>query len=211
MIADIIKSIQLLKGSHSHTRTTGQGCFMNVIAYLNGEPQITDKSECVCFVVRPIAIWFNDFLRDDERHILIPFIERAMGSRTDDREEIKRRALLAADMAQQMKIIAAEYAESAAESAAEYAAESAAKYAAKYAAESAAESAAKYAESAAESAKYAAEYAKYAAEYAAESAAKREEIKAACLGFLDKVLPQQEQGQAVVERANRLIELTRST
>lgn len=189
-IANIIEPIKLLKGTHDHTASTGQGCFMNVIAYLNGEPQITDKSECVCFVVRPIAIWFNDFLLDSERHILIPFIERAMGSVTTDRAEIERRAHLAADMAKRMSDVAAKYAKYD-----KYAAEYA-NYAAKYAAESAAESANYAAESAAKSAKYAADY-----------AAMREEIKSACLDFLDRALPKQEQGQVVVERAIRLREM----
>ena len=56
MITEIIKPIKLLSGTHNDTAQTGQGCFMNVIAYLNGEPQITDQSDCVCYVVRPIAI-----------------------------------------------------------------------------------------------------------------------------------------------------------
>lgn len=41
-----IKPIRLLKGSYADTKTTGQGCFMNVVAYLNGESQITDSSPC---------------------------------------------------------------------------------------------------------------------------------------------------------------------
>ena len=185
-IANIIEPIKLLKGSHDHTASTGQGCFMNVIAYLNGEPQITDKSECVCFVVRPIAIWFNDFLQDSERHILIPFIERAMGSRTSDRAEIERRALLAADMAQRMSDAAAKYSAEAAAWAAGAAAEAA--RAAAWAAAEAAEAA-------------------WAAAEAARAVAIREEIKSACLEFLDRALPQKEQGQVVIERAKRLREL----
>lgn len=102
-----IEPIRLTAGTHPDTASTGVGCFMNVIAYLNGEPQITDKSECVCFVVRPIAIWANDWMTDDERAELLPFVLRAMGSRTDDVAEIVRRARLAADMAQTMSGIAA--------------------------------------------------------------------------------------------------------
>ena len=83
-ISEIIKPIELLSGSHKDTGETGRGCFMNVIAYLNGEKQITDESECVCFVVRPIVIWLNDFLSAQERARMIPYIERAMGSRSDD-------------------------------------------------------------------------------------------------------------------------------
>ena len=90
-ITEIIKPIRLLSGSHADTAKTGSGCFMNVVAYLNGEPQITDRSPCVCVTVRSIAIWLNDFLRDDERHEMIPYIERAMGSATDDATEMQRR------------------------------------------------------------------------------------------------------------------------
>ena len=120
-ILDIIKPIGLLKGTHEDTGATGQGCFMNVVAYLNGEPQITDQSTCVCVTVRPIAIWLNDFMRDDERAQLIPFIERAMGSATEDKTELVRRAWLAVDFANEARSIAAESAKYAAKSAAEYA------------------------------------------------------------------------------------------
>ena len=97
MISEIIKPIQLKAGTHADVATTGQGCFMNVIAYLNGEAQITDNSECVCYVVRPIAIWLNDYLKDDERHLLIPYIERAMGSKSEDKDEVLRRVKLVAE------------------------------------------------------------------------------------------------------------------
>ena len=51
-ITEIIAPIKLLAGTHEDTAKTGSGCFMNVIAYLNGEPQITDQSPCVCVTVR---------------------------------------------------------------------------------------------------------------------------------------------------------------
>ncbi len=188
-----IAPIKLLSGSHSDTGTTGSGCFMNVIAYLNGEPQITDQSPCVCVSVRPIAIWANDFMRDSERARLIPYIERAMGSATSDTAEMIRRAWLAADFGALMAKYAAESAESA-----EYAAKSA------------------------KSAKYAAEYAKYAAEYAAKSAkyaaasaasaaesvSRREEIIVAALALLDAMLPPaQPAGADVAARACELVVL----
>jgi hypothetical protein len=94
-----IQPIKLLSGSHADTGQTGQGCFMNVIAYLNGEAQITDASTCVCVTVRPIAVWLNDYLKDDERHLLLPFIERAMGSATKDREVMNRRLRLVVELA----------------------------------------------------------------------------------------------------------------
>src|SRR4051812_49147476 len=95
-----IAPITLLKGSHSNTGQTGLGCFMNVIAYLNGEPQITDESPCVCVTVKPIAIWLNDYMDDAERHQLLPFILRAMGSATSEQAELVRRAGLCADYAE---------------------------------------------------------------------------------------------------------------
>ena len=108
-ITQIIQPIKLLANSHKETAQTGQGCFMNVIAYLNGEPQITDESPCVCEVVRPLAIWLNDYMIDTERQQLIPYIQRAMGSKTTDQKDISRRAWLAVDFANEMKEIAAAY------------------------------------------------------------------------------------------------------
>ncbi len=205
-LLEIIKPIKLLKGSHEDTGNTGQGCFMNVIAYLNGEPQITDKSECVCFVIRPIAIWLNDFITDDERHRLLPFISRAMGSRTDDKVEIERRLALVVAFANKQAAYAAEYAEYAkyaagyAKSAAEYA--EYAKYAAGYA-----KSAAEYAEYAAEYAKYAAEYAKYAAEYAKYAKYFKRTTEDG-LALMDALCPKTEEIEPIhLERAKNLATL----
>jgi hypothetical protein len=162
-ITEIIKPISLLKGSHEDTAQTGSGCFMNVIAYLNGEPQITDQSPCVCVTVRSIAIWFNDFLRDNERGEMIPFIERAMGSATNDKAEMARRLGLVVKFAERQRDIARS-ADDAANAAnyANYAAS--ANYAnyANYAASANAASA---------SAANAANYANYAANYAASASA----------------------------------------
>ena len=113
-ITEIVAPIQLLKGTHADTGQTGQGCFMNVIAYLNGEPQITDNSPCVCFVVKPIAIWLNDYLTPEERQRLMPYIMRAMGSRSDDRAVFVPRAEAAARFARKCSDIAQASAESAA-------------------------------------------------------------------------------------------------
>ena len=87
-----IEPIKLLSGSHADTAQTGSGCFMNVIAYLNGEPQITDESPCVCRSIRKPAIWINDFLNDSERHLLLPFVQRAMGTTTDDETVLRQRS-----------------------------------------------------------------------------------------------------------------------
>jgi len=74
----MIHPIALLAGHHSDTDKTGRGCFMDVAAYLNGDDIITDHSPCVCPVVRYLAVWLNDYMRDGERGALLPFVERAM-------------------------------------------------------------------------------------------------------------------------------------
>lgn len=88
-----IKPIKLLQGDHADTGVTGQGCFMNVIAYLNGEPQITDGSPCVCVYVRRMAIRLNDGADDEQRQRMLPFVLRAMGSATEDEAVMQSRRL----------------------------------------------------------------------------------------------------------------------
>ena len=90
-IPNIIKPIKLLTGSHANTATTGQGCFMNVVAYLNGDAQITDSSPCVCVTVRRLAIEMNDHCTDQQRQELLPFVLRAMGSATNDADVLEAR------------------------------------------------------------------------------------------------------------------------
>ena len=204
-------------------------CFMNVIAYLNGEAQITDKSECVCFVMRPMAIYAYHLFNDDDRQKLLPFILRALGSRTDDKAVITERLRHVVAFAEKQGQYAANYAKYADWYAAKYA-----KYAAKHAAESAKSAkSAKSAESAAESAeyayyakhavwsaefaaKYAAESAKYVDKYAVWSATKyadwynttRDDLLAL---FDDVCLPQLTEPQAVhIERAKRLHEMAQA-
>ena len=193
-ITEIIKPISLLKGSHEDTAQTGSGCFMNVIAYLNGEPQITDQSPCVCVTVRSIAIWFNDFLRDDERGEMIPFIERAMGSATNDEAEISRRLGLMVKFAERQRDIAKSAANAANSANAASYATSAASYASSYA-------------SAANAVNCAAA-ASAAASYATAAANEkfREQIKAATLEFLDAALPKAVQPTGpLIERAKSLV------
>ena len=105
-----IEPIKLLRGSHADTGKTGIGCFMNIIAYLNGEPQITDQSECVCITVKRISIFLNDLADDQQRQRMLPLVLRAMGSRTDDKEEISRRLTLLVEFAKWQALIVAKYA-----------------------------------------------------------------------------------------------------
>jgi hypothetical protein len=217
-ILDIIKPIQLLSGSHEDTGSTGQGCAMNVIAYLNGEPQITDESPCVCVTVRKPLIWVNDYMNDSERQQLLPFVMRAMGSATEDRAEMSRRLGLLVEMAKDYSVIAqrhaATYSAAAAANAnaanAAYAAAAAAANAnAAYAAYSAAAAAANananaaYAAAANANAEEAAN-----ADYAAAGAAARQEIIARMLRYFDEALPAATEPQQVhIERAQKLAAL----
>lgn len=114
-ILDIIKPITLLRGSHRNTARTGQGCFMNVIAYLNGEAQITDESPCVCPTVRSAAIWLNDRTKPADRQRLVPLIERAMGSATEDDQEMERRYAVIREFAADCAVIAWQAADCAAD------------------------------------------------------------------------------------------------
>ena len=207
-ITEIIAPIKLLSGSHADTAETGQGCFMNVVAYLNGEAQITDRSTCVCYVMTPLLIYANDFMDDEDRHLLIPFIVRAMGSRTDDRLEISRRLKLVVAFAESQSEAAnyaAKYTKSdiCAAKADEYAAKSA-KYASKYAAKCSAE----HAKCAAEHAKYAAQYAKYAAEYTEydQYAEYRKIQTKLLLNLFDAALPvAKETDEEVIVRAKNIV------
>jgi hypothetical protein len=174
---------------------------MNVIAYFNAEPEITDCSPSVCGVVRPIAVWINDYLVDAERHILLRYIERARGSATVDRRALLGRANLAVQMAYEMRDIgrgqpiAATYAARAA--AAARAAQSAGKIeqVAHYAVE-AADCATNAASCAAKGSEYG-EGLGYGArlEYETDCSAciaypdKRKRIIGSCLRFLDESLP----------------------
>ena len=168
-----IEAIKLLSGTHADTATTGHGCFMNVISYLNGEAQITDKSTCVCPTIRLIAIWLNDFADDELRQRMVPFILRAFGSATDNKVEMERRLKAVVKYAEFNARLAAYFAKSAG-----YAG-----YAVEYA-----KSAVGYAQSAAESA---AKSAGYAAQYAKSAgyAAMKEASFQAGLDFLDEVCP----------------------
>lgn len=201
MLLDVLKPIRLLSGSHADTGQTGQGCFMNVIAYLNGEPQITDRSPCVCVVVRPIAIWINDYLIDSERQILLPYIERAMSSATRDKAELARRAARAVQLAKEARDIACTVLDDGSATDAAHAASEAAR---------AATDPATVSTYAARACTYAAKASDYADELSSERTGgsyfdARHRIIDSCLHFLDDCLPGVDSVVPVtVERAERL-------
>lgn len=89
-----IKPIMLLAGDHPNTAETGSGCIMNVISYLNGEAQITDRSPCVDPVVRKLMMAINDSLNGPDRQRLIPFVQRAMGTAGADRRTTENRLIV---------------------------------------------------------------------------------------------------------------------
>jgi len=219
-----ITPIRLIAGSHSDTGKTGSGCFMNVIAYLNGEPQITDASPCVCAVVRPLAIWLNDFglgprftptQRAANSDRLLPFVLRAQGSATDDAAERSRRAYLALDFAREMKDIAADAAADAADAAADARWSAAASRSAAEAADAAAADAA--AADAADAARWSAAASRSAAEAAdaadaAAADARHQRIFDAGIRFLGAALPPADAPtQETIERSQRLVEMCRKT
>lgn len=218
-ITEIIKPITLLRWSRLDTAQTGQGCFMNVIAYLNGETQITDHPECVCLAVRAIAIVLNDLMPDDQRHRLILFIERVMDTANASKEVLVMRANAAAKFAVICSALAATAATAAAKStaatvakaieSAEYAAE--ADQYAKFTAESYnAADAAQYAASAAE---YAARGAHSAAKSAksAEYAARLVKIIEAAIACLDEMCPKSAMitNHETFARAENFVKLTK--
>jgi hypothetical protein len=206
-----VEPISLLKGTHADTGTTGQGCFMNVVAYLNGESQITDHSPCVCPYVRPLAICLNDRSTDEQRAQLLPFVLRAMGSATEDAAVMKSRRDRLRKYGQECNDIVQTWrAEIKAKNAYAYADANAYADAYAYA----------YADAYANADAYASAYA-YANAYADADAnaygdayadANAERLKAqlfdAGLRYLDDVLPASEPvGQVVIQRFEKLVQM----
>jgi len=91
--------IKLLAGNHPNVGTTGQGCFMNIAAYLNGDDQITEDSACVCATLRALLISLNDNADDERRQRLLPFMLRAMRSATESQSVISNRLTALVDYA----------------------------------------------------------------------------------------------------------------
>ncbi|CAE6839163.1 hypothetical protein [Paraburkholderia nemoris] len=194
-----IEPIKLLSGSHGDTAQTGSGCFMNVIAYLNGEPQITDESPCVCRSIRKPAIWINDFLNDSERHLLLPFVQRAMGTATDDEVVLRQRSEVVLEYIRDLTALADRFKPN--RSAAGSAALSL----------HLAEMAMSYSNAPSKSVALMGQLAANAADYAARvsnGAADRKALVDRSLAFMDSVCPAADTpSRLLIERANRLLEL----
>jgi hypothetical protein len=194
-----IEPIKLLSGSHADTAQTGSGCFMNVIAYLNGEPQITDESPCVCRAIRRPAIWINDFLNDSERHLLLQFVQRAMGTATDDEKVLRQRIRLLIEYIRDVAGLAHDFAPDS--------------DASRSAASSRllAEMAAKHSRIYWTQADYFGELATDAASAAGDAsknAVERKALVERTLAYLESVCPAADApSRALIERANRLLEL----
>ncbi len=214
-----IESIKLSVGNQPDTDTTGRGCFMNVIAYLNGDGRITDMSKCVCPFIRPFAVMLNDMADDNQRQRLLPFIFRALGSATYASDVMLRRSRIVLGFAKWGQ----EYAEESKELAgndfgfvkmevehfakrtdsAANAAKSAEKYVADYA------DYAYYAHRVASLASSAIYYAGQAASFFAADNVVREKIFSRGLRFLDAALPQvcPLPEQCIIDRVNKIVEM----
>jgi len=93
-----IETITLSHGAH-RSRDAGT-CAMEAVAWLAGEPH-SDSPACTCPVVAAFVRRTNDRLRDDEERTryLRPLLPVLIGTRTESREVMQRRAYLAADWA----------------------------------------------------------------------------------------------------------------
>lgn len=78
--------------SGAHTQGDGKGCFMEVVSMLNRE-EWSDHPDCTCPAIAAFMRAFNDWLNDDERHVLWPYTTRVVG--TNDGDHVIRAHLFA--------------------------------------------------------------------------------------------------------------------
>lgn len=83
-ILETIRPIRLLSGHHSDTGSTGQGCIMDVASYLAGDAIVTDSPSCVDRAFHYGWRTINDLSGNEQRQTLLPYIERLIGTATDD-------------------------------------------------------------------------------------------------------------------------------
>jgi len=92
-----IATIPLLSGHHRDIIADNGGCIMDVVAFVAGTPG-TDTPPCVSAPLARAMQRLNDWMRDDERELLRPYITRVqdtVGTPEQDRE----RAYICADWA----------------------------------------------------------------------------------------------------------------
>jgi hypothetical protein len=85
---------KLYRSSHSPGE---EMCLMEAVAFVAGE-KWSDHPQCCCPVIAAFGRRLNDWLDDDERQQLIPYVKRLIDTRGDAALE-QRRALMAADWA----------------------------------------------------------------------------------------------------------------
>lgn len=68
-----------------HFQTEGKACVMEYISVLAGE-EFSDTPACTNRHLTLAAQELNDLLRDEDRHLLVPFIGRLMAAREDTPE-----------------------------------------------------------------------------------------------------------------------------
>jgi len=74
----------------SHYGPSEGACFMEMISFLNGEKH-SDKPECVHKNLIPVGINANDFLSNESRQHMVPFMTAFMGTQDIDLEMVKAR------------------------------------------------------------------------------------------------------------------------
>lgn len=79
----------------AHGKPSDGMCAMEAVAFLAGEPH-SDVPECASPVIAAVVRVWNDVLPDRERQALKPYVARIVGSRSDDRHEATRKALVEA-------------------------------------------------------------------------------------------------------------------
>lgn len=95
-VLELIAPIKLTRGPREDCAKTGEGCFLNVVAYLQGEEEPGTSPEGLCPITISATSYFNDILEDYQRHKLLPYIFRVMKSNTCKKEDYVDRLLLMA-------------------------------------------------------------------------------------------------------------------
>jgi hypothetical protein len=74
------QTVQLARGAHKPGEK--KACVMELASMLAHEP-FSDHPECACPAISRFLLGFNDWLEDDERHVLFDYAARVIGSRDD--------------------------------------------------------------------------------------------------------------------------------